>query len=365
VGSTFDWKSGGVSISSTIREIVPMTRLVWSGQAIGIRAIHVWELEETPDGVMVTTSESFDGWMARLLTKMMQANLDRVLISWLAALKTEAQGRTSVLLLGSIPTMRANTKPPPTLVFIPCFSGATWESNQLSHLYDWPSRTLRLPDVHDSLDKYAEFVIEQIKDLEHYVLVGDSFGAVVSIAIAVRQPAGLKGLILSGGFAKNPITSPVLKLLAAMAPFFPGVLYRQLTLRAHASNLRSRFDGEGEVPWSMSKTQKYFVDNTPHPAYVNRVAAVSRADYLSRLRDINVPALILTPEEDRLIGRNAAEEMLNGIKGACELILPRTGHMFRFSHPRLYSRAMRRFLDERVTEYDGGEILDQHTSLVS
>jgi pimeloyl-ACP methyl ester carboxylesterase len=236
----------------------------------------------------------------------------------------------------------------PTLLMIPCFAGAPWQLDQLHHLQGWPMRTMRLPEYLDDLEQFADFVLAQTQDLESYVLVGDSFGAVVSIAAGIRQPRGLAGLVLSGGFAKNPITSPVLKGLAALAPFFPGPFYRQLTLRMHAANLKSPFDGDGEIPWSAEKTRRFFVQETPHATYVNRVGAVGRADYVARLSRITVPTLILTPEDDRLIGKEAAGIMLGAIRGSKEVVLPRTGHMFRFSHPGCYSEAVRTFLQSTI-----------------
>lgn len=191
----------------------------------------------------------------------------------------------------------------------------------------------------------ADFIADQVKDLESYVLVGDSYGAVSSIAVATRQPKGLKGLVLSGGFAKNPITSPLLKTLAALAPFFPGPFYREATLRIHAAQLASSFDKEGEIPWSTGKTRALFIEETPHKAYVNRMRSVETADYTALLKKINVPTLILTPEEDTLIGKDAAGILLKGIKGSQEVIMPRTGHMFRFSHPGAYALAIRKFLE--------------------
>ena len=120
---------------------------------------------------------------------------------------------------------------------VPCFAGAPWQLDQLTHLQDRPLRTFRLPDdVHD-LETLADFVAEQVSDLESYILVGDSYGAVASIAFATRQPKGLRGLVLSGGFARSPITSPFLKTLAGLAPFFLGPFYRQTTLRIHAAQL--------------------------------------------------------------------------------------------------------------------------------
>ena len=123
---------------------------------------------------------------------------------------------------------------------------------------------------------------------------------------------------------------------------------RALTLRMHAFNLSSRFDVEGENPWSAARTREFFVRETPHQAYVNRIRAVRNADYRQVLNRINVPTLILTPEEDRLIGREAAQILLNGIRGSVEVVLPRTGHMFRFSHPGAYSSAVAAFLHKAL-----------------
>lgn len=40
---------------------------------------------------------------------------------------------------------------------------------------------------------------------------------------------------------------------------------------------------------------------------------------------------------EEAIGEEAAGILLKGIKGSREVIMPRTGHMFRFSHPSAYS----------------------------
>jgi pimeloyl-ACP methyl ester carboxylesterase len=236
----------------------------------------------------------------------------------------------------------------PTLVMVPCFAGAPWNLEALTALQDCPKRTLRLPDDIDDLEAAADVLHEQIRDLPSYVLVGDSYGAVISIALAVRQPRGLQALVVSGGFAKDPITSPLLRALAALAPYFPGPFYRSLTLRVHAANLRSDHDAQGEVPWSMRKTREFFVRETPHRAFVNRVRSLAHADYIDRLGLIQVPTLILTPEDDRLIGQAASQILLSGIRQSEELVLPGTGHMFRFSHPHRYSQAVRQFLDRRI-----------------
>ena len=90
-GTTFRWKSGGMTIVSTLQQIEPMTRLVWTGRAIGTQVIHVWTFAESNEGVRVSTSESFEGWLLRLMRGTMRRTLDQSLVAWLQALKKCAE----------------------------------------------------------------------------------------------------------------------------------------------------------------------------------------------------------------------------------------------------------------------------------
>jgi pimeloyl-ACP methyl ester carboxylesterase len=208
--------------------------------------------------------------------------------------------------------------------------------------------TMKLPESPDSMEEYADIVGVEVYNLDSYVLVGDSFGAIVSIAFAVRRPVGLKGLVLSGGFAANPVRNPLLNAWIRLARFLPGPLYRAITLRLHAASLASPYDMEGQVPWPKEATRELFVENTPHLSFARRAGVVLGIDYRSQLHKIDVPTLILSPSFDRLIGEKASEELLEGIPDATEHTLDRTGHMFRFSHPETYAREIERFVEERI-----------------
>lgn len=237
------------------------------------------------------------------------------------------------------------TSTTPTLVTVPCFSGAPWDERQLEPLRAYPVRTMRLPEAVDDVDRYADFLASQAHDLSDYVLVGDSFGAVISLVLALRRPAGLRGLVLSGGFAANPL--PRWKAVAARGSRYAGgPLYRNLTLRIHARELASRFDATAEVPQSQDDYHRLFVENTPRASYTARVTSVIAFDVRDRLADVAVPTLLITPEDDRLVGVEAARELRDGLASARETVLPRTGHMFRFTHPSLYGRTIIDFLHE-------------------
>ena len=92
VGTTFRWKANGLGITSTIQDLRPGRRIGWTGDSLGMRAIHLFALEPQDGVTRVTTEESLSGWLARIL-KFFDANyLDKSLASSLQALKTRAEG---------------------------------------------------------------------------------------------------------------------------------------------------------------------------------------------------------------------------------------------------------------------------------
>jgi pimeloyl-ACP methyl ester carboxylesterase len=204
---------------------------------------------------------------------------------------------------------------------------------------------MRLPEALDEVDRYTDFLATQVDGLSDYVVVGDSFGAVISLSLALRQPTGLRGLVLSGGFAANPL--PRWKAIAARGSRYAGgPLYRQVTLRIHARELGSRFDHDAEVPQSQNDYRRLFIENTPRRSYSARVTSVISFDVRDQLATVSVPTLLITPADDRLVGAEAARELCQGLPNAREVVLPNTGHMFRFTHPSLYGQTILEFLQD-------------------
>jgi pimeloyl-ACP methyl ester carboxylesterase len=202
---------------------------------------------------------------------------------------------------------------------------------------------MRLPEGLGRVEGYADALAAEVGDLDAFVLAGDSFGAVISLSLALRRPPGLVGLVLSGGFAANPL--PKWKGVAAhLSRFAVGPLYRQGTLRFHAFQLHSNFDAAAEIPQTEQDYRRLFITNTPRRSYAARVASVTQFDVVDQLGEINVPTLIITPADDRLVGETAARQLLEGIKGSREVVLAGTGHMFRFTHPTAYAQTIADFL---------------------
>lgn len=92
-GTAFRWKAGGLPITSTLEEVVPERRLVWTGRTMSIRAVHVWTFEAREEGTFARTAESFEGLIVRLLAAPMRRMLASSLEKGLAALKAECERR--------------------------------------------------------------------------------------------------------------------------------------------------------------------------------------------------------------------------------------------------------------------------------
>ncbi len=232
----------------------------------------------------------------------------------------------------------------PTLVFIPCFSGAPWDLSLFPDLAQWPALAPALPEGPMTIAAYADWLARFVDELASYVLVGDSFGAAIALELATRQPAGLQAVVASGGFASNPIAKRWLAAVIRHGRQLPTAIYSPLVVPFHAWLLRSRFDRDGH--WSMRATRRLFRRHTRAASYWARANAALDFDISARLGQLPVPLLLLTPEDDRLIP-DAAANTLRQIPCATEVRMGGTGHMLRYSHPQAYGREVAAFLKAR------------------
>jgi Polyketide cyclase / dehydrase and lipid transport len=92
-GNSFTWSSYGLAVTSTIYAVADHSRVLWGGTVAGITGIHEWLFAEAPDGVRVSTNESFAGAPVDADSSAMQSLLDASLVSWLDHMKKEAESR--------------------------------------------------------------------------------------------------------------------------------------------------------------------------------------------------------------------------------------------------------------------------------
>jgi uncharacterized protein YndB with AHSA1/START domain len=92
-GTSFRWKAGPGTITSTIQQIDAPRRIAWTGKTFGINATHVYRLEDRNGKTFVQTEESYEGLVARVLRGSLQKTLDKALEQGLAHLKREVERR--------------------------------------------------------------------------------------------------------------------------------------------------------------------------------------------------------------------------------------------------------------------------------
>jgi uncharacterized protein YndB with AHSA1/START domain len=90
-GTTFDWKSGGVHIHSTLHTVEQVKAFGWTGKTFGLYAIHNWMLAEANGQTQVMVEESMEGFLATLFKKSFNKNLEEGMQRWLDLLKNECE----------------------------------------------------------------------------------------------------------------------------------------------------------------------------------------------------------------------------------------------------------------------------------
>jgi len=89
--TTFDWKTGGAKIHSTLHTVEPFKNFGWTGKTFGMFAIHNWTLAETNGQTTVSVDESLEGFFAKLLKKSFNKNIEKGMQTWLDLLKIECE----------------------------------------------------------------------------------------------------------------------------------------------------------------------------------------------------------------------------------------------------------------------------------
>jgi len=95
-GRNFNWTSGGANILSTIHTVEPFSYFGWTGKAVGLFAVHNWILMETSGQTIVTVEESMEGFLAVLLRKSLNRNLEKGMHNWLALLKQACEKKQAI-----------------------------------------------------------------------------------------------------------------------------------------------------------------------------------------------------------------------------------------------------------------------------
>ncbi len=206
------------------------------------------------------------------------------------------------------------------------------------------------PDRDYSMDYYAGFVLDFLdrRGIGRFVLGGNSLGGRIALAVALRAPGRLAGLILVDA-AGYPVDAQSRPLAFRMAQW-PVVrqLFRYVTPRAViARSIRNVYADAGKVDEALIDRYDDLARRSGNrQAFLDRMQKqTGPASAYHEYSSIEIPTLILWGEEDRLIPVEAAQRFHADLTNDTLVILSGLGHVPMEEDPIQTAVVVRRFLE--------------------
>ena len=160
----------------------------------------------------------------------------------------------------------------------------------------FPTQVIAYPP--DRAMTYAEheaYARDRLPTDEDFVLLAESFSGPIGISIAAAAPPRLKGLILCGTFASNPL--PVFGPLSKIVNAAPA-------LRVPTA-LTAPWLYAGRATPQLRRAHAQAMSHVAPSTIRARLAAILAVDYRTMLRRIEVPVFYMRALEDRLVPASA------------------------------------------------------------
>jgi len=232
-----------------------------------------------------------------------------------------------------------------TIVCIPGFSASGRSFARLAPLSDEFDLHFVAPPLEtsypgDAVESQAEVVADYIGGLENVLVLGTSFGGLVSLKVATMIPERIRGIVLIGAFARGtgffPAGFSFMKTILPMMQIAAAPL-APVTARVVGGH---RIDGHGK---------RAIVEDTraiEAAERARRLRTIFRTDLTPLLCEIQAPSLVIHGTADRLVPIHLAREMASLLPDARYHEIARCGHMPYVTHPAQVLEILGTFLDQ-------------------
>jgi pimeloyl-ACP methyl ester carboxylesterase len=178
-----------------------------------------------------------------------------------------------------------------------------------------------------SVASYADWVAQYIADnkLEDYHLIGHSMSGKISLALAARRPAGLRGLLLLS--PSPPTPEPI------------SDEDRAASLKAYGqpAEAEKTFTNITSIPLAEEWHKQVVADNlrTTKAAWDAWLLHGSREDISALMPQIEVPCRLLVGENDRAVPLEAQRQQTLPLlpAGSAMVVVPGAGHLLPLEAP--------------------------------
>ena len=213
-----------------------------------------------------------------------------------------------------------------------------------------PAAGYALADLADD----AQAVIGAL-DLERYILVGHSMGGKVAQLIASRRPRGLIGMALIAPAPPVPLDLP----LAVRQ----GMVRAYDTRESVVATVAQVLAPNGLDPADLDAVIEDSLAGAP-AAKEAWPLSTSQEDIASALADIEVPAIVVSGEHDRVDPPEVLKrELLPRLAWAQLHVLPHVGHLSPYEAPDIVANLIKAFAmsltDDRILSPTGDEMVQR------
>jgi 3-oxoadipate enol-lactonase len=195
----------------------------------------------------------------------------------------------------------------------------------------------------------GEYTLEQLADdakglfdalkIKETHWVGLSMGGMIAQAFALKYPGVFKSIVLADTTSRRPPNAAQMwgeRIQIAqskgMEPLVESTLARWFTepYRNTRKDVMQRIGND--------------IRNTPVAGFAGCCHAISKVDYLDRLKEIKVPTLVMVGEQDHGTPPEAARAIQQALPGSELKIIPSAAHLSNIEQEKAFNEAMLGFL---------------------
>lgn len=207
------------------------------------------------------------------------------------------------------------------------------------HVYDHRGTARSGGAMPDAVD--ADFLADDLAllidelGLEHPVIMGHAAGAVAGLALALRAPEQVRGLILVNGWSRpNPHFRRCIEMrLAVLEQGGPEAYFRAQPVFLFPANWVARNDARLQA--QLAEQVETFQGAATLRA---RAGALLAFDIDDRLGEIAVPTLIIVADDDMLVPSLCSDRLHAGIAGSRIARMSNGGHGCNVTYPEQFNR---------------------------
>ncbi|MGB8604718.1 alpha/beta fold hydrolase [Bradyrhizobium sp.] len=200
---------------------------------------------------------------------------------------------------------------------------------------DRPRNVVWTPDAQAELIRRA---LDRL-GVSHTIVLGHSWGASVAVALALRFPELVSGLVLASGYYYPTLRPDVVALSAPAVPLVGNVLGHTLSpviSRLMWPLMMAEIFGPRSMP---NKFGRFPKEMALRPSQIRASAAESALmipdafHFRDQYADLKMPVVIIAGEEDRLIDIDQSARLHSDVSQSTFHRVPRTGHMIHQTAP--------------------------------